>query len=68
NVATVPVIDRGPYAHNANWDLTMATGRALGMLGTAVIGAASTPPTSTPSTSTPPASPAGRGGGSPSAQ
>ena len=40
NVVTVPVIDRGPYAHHANWDLTMATGRALGMLGTAVIGAA----------------------------
>ena len=53
NVVTVPVIDRGPYAHNANWDLTMATGRALGMLGTAVIGAASTPSTSTPATSTP---------------
>jgi hypothetical protein len=45
----VPVIDRGPYAHNANWDLTMATGRALGMQGTAVIGAAATPSTPTPS-------------------
>jgi rare lipoprotein A len=42
-VITVPVIDRGPYAHNANWDLTMATGRAIGMLGTAVIGAAPVP-------------------------
>jgi hypothetical protein len=41
SVITAPVIDRGPYAHNANWDLTMATGRALGMLGTAVIGASS---------------------------
>ena len=40
---TVPVIDRGPYAHHANWDLTMATGRALGMTGTAVVGAASVP-------------------------
>jgi rare lipoprotein A len=40
SVLTVPVIDRGPYAHGANWDLTMATGRALGMLGTATIGAA----------------------------
>lgn len=48
-VITVPVIDRGPYAHGANWDLTMATGRALGMLGTARIGAAAVPsPTSTP--------------------
>jgi rare lipoprotein A len=35
----VPVIDRGPYANNANWDLTMATGRALGMTGTSTIGA-----------------------------
>ncbi len=43
NVMTVPVIDRGPYAHNANWDLTMATGRALGMTGTAKVGAASVP-------------------------
>jgi rare lipoprotein A (peptidoglycan hydrolase) len=42
-VMTVPVIDRGPYAHGANWDLTMASGRALGMRGTAVIGAASMP-------------------------
>jgi rare lipoprotein A len=41
SVITVPVIDRGPYAHHANWDLTMATGRALGMTGTAVVGAAS---------------------------
>jgi rare lipoprotein A (peptidoglycan hydrolase) len=41
SVMTVPVIDRGPYAHHANWDLTMATGRALGMTGTAVVGAAS---------------------------
>jgi hypothetical protein len=43
SVMTVPVIDRGPYAHHANWDLTMATGRALGMTGTAVVGAASVP-------------------------
>jgi rare lipoprotein A (peptidoglycan hydrolase) len=37
----VPVIDRGPYANNANWDLTMATGRALGMNSTATVGAMS---------------------------
>ncbi|MGH2884320.1 MAG: septal ring lytic transglycosylase RlpA family protein [Solirubrobacteraceae bacterium] len=51
-VMTVPVIDRGPYAHHANWDLTMATGRALGMTGTEVVGAASTrtaPSSSAPS-------------------
>jgi rare lipoprotein A len=39
---TVPVIDRGPYAHNASWDITMATARALGMPGTETIGAAAT--------------------------
>ena len=32
-----------PYANGADWDLTMATGRALGMLGTARIGAVSLP-------------------------
>ncbi len=37
----VPVIDRGPYANSANWDLTMATGRALGMNSTATVGAMS---------------------------
>ncbi len=39
----VPVIDRGPYAHNADWDLTMATGKALGMTGTARLDATSLP-------------------------
>src|SRR5579875_4531 len=29
----VPVIDRGPYANGADWDLTMATGRAMGIDG-----------------------------------
>jgi peptidoglycan lytic transglycosylase len=38
-----PVIDRGPYAHGADWDLTMAAGRALGMTGTAELGAVSLP-------------------------
>jgi rare lipoprotein A len=40
---TVPVIDRGPYANHASWDLTAATGQALGMTGTETIGAASIP-------------------------
>jgi rare lipoprotein A (peptidoglycan hydrolase) len=40
----VPVIDRGPYAHGADWDLTMATGKALGMTGTSLLGATSLPP------------------------
>ena len=39
----VPVIDRGPYANGADWDLTMATGQVLGMTGTASIGAVSLP-------------------------
>jgi rare lipoprotein A (peptidoglycan hydrolase) len=34
--ATVPVIDRGPYAHNgAQWDLTTGAATALGMADTA---------------------------------
>jgi hypothetical protein len=40
---TVPVIDRGPYAHGANWDLTMATGKALGIFETETVGAAPFP-------------------------
>jgi rare lipoprotein A (peptidoglycan hydrolase) len=35
---TVPVIDRGPFANNATWDLTWATGKALGMKATSTIG------------------------------
>jgi rare lipoprotein A len=49
---TVPVIDRGPYAHGANWDLTMATARALGMLGTGVLGAATVPSPAPPTAAT----------------
>lgn len=39
----VPVIDRGPYAYGADWDLTMATGKALGLETTALLGAVSLP-------------------------
>jgi rare lipoprotein A len=39
----VPVIDRGPYAHGADWDLTEATAAALGIEGTETIGAVSLP-------------------------
>jgi rare lipoprotein A len=35
----VPVIDRGPYANGATWDLTMATAKALGITGTSTVGA-----------------------------
>jgi rare lipoprotein A len=37
----VPVIDRGPYANHADWDLTLATATALGIDGTETIGAVS---------------------------
>lgn len=40
---TVPVIDRGPYAHGADWDLTSATARSLGVSGIATVGAVSLP-------------------------
>jgi rare lipoprotein A (peptidoglycan hydrolase) len=36
---TVPVVDRGPFAHGASYDLTSATAEALGMMQTARIGA-----------------------------
>ena len=39
----VPVIDRGPYANGADWDLTVATGKALGISGSAQIDAVSLP-------------------------
>ena len=41
----VPVIDRGPYANHADWDLTEATAKKLGTLqaGIATIGAVSLP-------------------------
>ena len=34
----VPVIDRGPYANDASWDLTQATARALVITGTETVG------------------------------
>ena len=40
---SVPVIDRGPYTNGADFDLTTATGRALGIAGTEQIGAVSLP-------------------------
>jgi len=35
---TVPVIDRGPFANHASWDLTMATAKALGIKETVTLG------------------------------
>jgi hypothetical protein len=40
---TVPVIDRGPFAHRASWDLTAATAKALGFVTTDRIGAVALP-------------------------
>jgi rare lipoprotein A len=40
---SVPVIDRGPYANGADWDLTTATAAAIGMEGTEEIGAVALP-------------------------
>lgn len=51
HTATVPVIDRGPYAHNgAMWDLTSGAASALGMndtarLNTRVVGSVPNTPT-----------------------
>ncbi len=39
---TVPVVDRGPFANHAAWDLTWATGKALGMNATSTIGTLTT--------------------------
>lgn len=35
---TVPVIDRGPFANGARYDLTSATAQAVGMTGTSTVG------------------------------
>ena len=35
---TVPVVDRGPFANGASYDLTAATARALGVTQTARVG------------------------------
>ena len=34
----MPVVDRGPYANHADWDLTAAAAQALGIDGTERIG------------------------------
>jgi rare lipoprotein A (peptidoglycan hydrolase) len=35
---TVPVLDRGPYSHGADWDLTAGAAEALGVTETVRIG------------------------------
>jgi rare lipoprotein A len=56
---TLPVVDRGPYANGAAWDLTAAAAQALGIeetvhVATVVVGAVP----NTPSLGLPPVSPA----------
>jgi len=56
---TVPVLDRGPYAHGADWDLTAGAAQALDIaetvrIGTRVVGSAP----NTPTLGSPPVSPA----------
>ena len=40
----VPVIDRGPYAHGADFDISIAAAKKLGLDGLSKIGAVSLPP------------------------
>ncbi|HEY1832798.1 MAG TPA: septal ring lytic transglycosylase RlpA family protein [Solirubrobacteraceae bacterium] len=47
---TVPVLDRGPYAHHADWDLTAGAAEALGItetvrVSTSVVGSEPNSPT-----------------------
>ena len=47
---TVPVLDRGPYSHGADWDLTAGAAEALGVtetvrIGTHIVGKAANTPT-----------------------
>ena len=47
---TVPVLDRGPYANHADWDLTAGAAQALGVtetvrIATRVVGSAPNTPT-----------------------
>jgi rare lipoprotein A (peptidoglycan hydrolase) len=56
---TVPVVDRGPYAHGADWDLTAGAAQALNItetvhIATRVVGAAP----NTPALGSPPVTPA----------
>jgi rare lipoprotein A (peptidoglycan hydrolase) len=70
---TVPVLDRGPYAHGADWDLTAGAAHALGVtetvrIHTRVVGTtANTPTLGTPPGSTPAPSPQATAAGGTSA-
>jgi rare lipoprotein A len=50
HLLTLPVIDRGPYSHIADWDLTTGAAQTLGVedtvrIGTRVVGSAPNTPT-----------------------
>ncbi len=50
HAVVLPVVDRGPYSHTAEWDLTAGAAAALGVsdtvrIGTKVVGAAPNVPT-----------------------
>jgi peptidoglycan lytic transglycosylase len=53
----VPVVDRGPYANGADWDLTAATAAALGMTETETIGTILTAGAASPAPAPAPTSP-----------
>jgi peptidoglycan lytic transglycosylase len=62
---TVPVVDRGPYAHHADWDLTAGAAQALGITETVRIAAAVVGATANvPTLGLPPAPPTLAGGAS----
>jgi rare lipoprotein A (peptidoglycan hydrolase) len=66
---TVPVLDRGPYAHGADWDLTAGAARALGVnetvrIHTTVVGStANTPSLGAPAPEATPPAPTTAAGG-----
>ena len=65
---TVPVLDRGPYAHGADWDLTAGAAKALGVsetvrIHTRVVGTTANVPTlGAPAEAPPAAAPSAAGG------
>jgi rare lipoprotein A (peptidoglycan hydrolase) len=66
----VPVVDRGPYANGADWDLTAGAASALGVtetvrIGTIVVGraAATPPPAAPPASGSSPSQSSGTTGG-----
>ncbi|MEA2255962.1 MAG: rare lipoprotein [Solirubrobacteraceae bacterium] len=59
---TVPVVDRGPFANGASYDLTSAAAQALGMTQTVTVGVAPSREPLAPAAPVPPLPYAGTGG------